>query len=102
MEQGLFLIIAASLAIGLAAGFVMHRADFCTAASFRDLFLFRAFFLMRQMILLGLAARLAPSRCVWRLWSGLPILALQRLLFVARLVPGTWGGARLLTRFVIR
>ena len=53
-------------------------------------------------LLLGLAARMAPSCNVWHLWGGLPILALQSLLFVAGLVPGAWVGARLLTRFVIR
>ncbi len=53
-------------------------------------------------LLLGLAARMAPSCNVWHLWGGVPILALQSLLFVAGLLPGTWVGARLLTRFVIR
>lgn len=53
MEQGFLLIITGSLAIGLIAGFVMHRADFCTTASFRDFFLFRDAFLLRQMILLA-------------------------------------------------
>lgn len=53
-------------------------------------------------LLLGLAARMAPSCNVWHLWGGLPILALQSLLFLAGLLPGTWLGARLLTRFVVR
>ena len=53
-------------------------------------------------LLLGLAARMAPSCNVWHLWGGVPILALQSLLFVAGLLPGTWAGARLLTRFVVR
>jgi uncharacterized membrane protein YedE/YeeE len=53
-------------------------------------------------VLLGLAARMAPSCNVWHLWGGVPILALQSLLFVAGLLPGAWVGARLLTRFVIR
>lgn len=53
-------------------------------------------------LLLGLAARMAPSCNVWHLWGGVPILALQSLLFLAGLLPGTWIGARLLTRFVIR
>lgn len=53
-------------------------------------------------LLLGLAARLAPSCNVWHLWGGVPILAMQSLLFAAGLVPGAWLGARLLTRFVIR
>jgi hypothetical protein len=53
-------------------------------------------------VLLGLAARMAPSCNVWHLWGGVPILALQSLLFVVGLVPGTWLGTRLLTRFVLR
>jgi uncharacterized membrane protein YedE/YeeE len=53
-------------------------------------------------ILLGLAARLAPSCNVWHLWGGVPILAMQSLLFTVGLLPGAWVGARLLTRFVVR
>ncbi len=53
-------------------------------------------------LLLGLAARMAPSCNIWHLWGGLPILALQSLVFLAGLIPGTWVGARLLTRFVRR
>jgi uncharacterized membrane protein YedE/YeeE len=53
-------------------------------------------------LLLGFAARMAPSCNVWHLWGGLPILALQSILFIAGLLPGTWFGARLLTRFVVR
>ncbi len=53
-------------------------------------------------LLLGLAARMAPSCNVWHLWGGVPILAMQSLLFLAGLLPGTWVGARLLTRFVVR
>lgn len=53
-------------------------------------------------ILIGLAARMAPSCNVWHLWGGVPILALPSLLFVAGLLPGAWLGAHLLQRFVIR
>ncbi len=53
-------------------------------------------------VLLGLAARMAAGCNVWHLWGGLPILALQSLLFTAGLLPGAWVGARLLARFVIR
>lgn len=52
LEQPYLLIVASSLAIGLAAGFVMYRSDFCVTACFRDAFLFRDFFLMRQLLLL--------------------------------------------------
>ncbi|MFP5454421.1 MAG: YeeE/YedE thiosulfate transporter family protein, partial [Alphaproteobacteria bacterium] len=53
-------------------------------------------------LLIGLAARMAPSCNVWHLWGGVPILALPSLLFVAGLLPGAWLGAHLLQRFVIR
>jgi len=53
-------------------------------------------------LLLGLAARMAPSCNIHHLWGGIPLLALPSLLFLAGLLPGTWLGARLLARFVIR
>jgi uncharacterized membrane protein YedE/YeeE len=53
-------------------------------------------------LLLGLAARMTPACNVWHLWGGVPILAMQSLLFFAGLLPGTWIGARLLTTLVIR
>jgi uncharacterized membrane protein YedE/YeeE len=53
-------------------------------------------------VLVGAAARMAPACNVWHLWGGLPILALQSLLFLAGILPGAWLGSRLLTRFVVR
>ncbi len=53
-------------------------------------------------MLMGLAARMAPACNVWHLMGGLPILALQSLLFVAGLLPGAWLGSRLLVRVVLR
>lgn len=52
-------------------------------------------------ILLGLSARMVPGCNIWHLWGGLPILALQSLLFLVGLIPGAWIGSRLLVRFVI-
>jgi len=46
-----FMLICGSL-LGLAAGFIMHRADFCLAGMFRDLFLFKAVFKLRMLLLL--------------------------------------------------
>jgi uncharacterized membrane protein YedE/YeeE len=43
---------AVSLVLGLAAGFVMHRSDFCLAGMFRDLFLFRRIAMIRSFVLL--------------------------------------------------
>lgn len=48
-----FILIAVfSLLLGLAAGFVMHRSDFCMAGMFRDLFLFRRTVMIKSLILL--------------------------------------------------
>lgn len=53
-------------------------------------------------VVMGLAARMAPACNVWHLLGGLPILALQSLLFIAGMVPGAWVGSRLVARFVLR
>lgn len=45
-------ILMFSLLLGLAAGFVMHRSDFCIAGMFRDLFLFGTVFKLRTLLLL--------------------------------------------------
>jgi uncharacterized membrane protein YedE/YeeE len=47
-----FQIVLAVLFVGLVSGFVMHRADFCIAGAFRDLFLFRKTFMLRMVLLL--------------------------------------------------
>ncbi|MBT0651733.1 YeeE/YedE family protein [Geomobilimonas luticola] len=41
-----------SFLLGCVAGFIMHRAGFCMAGAFRDLFLFRQAFMLRQLLLL--------------------------------------------------
>lgn len=48
---GEWITVAASLLLGLAAGFVMHRSDFCMAGMLRDLFLFRSTFKLRILLL---------------------------------------------------
>lgn len=48
--SGFILIVC--LLFGLAAGFVMHRSDFCIAGIFRDLFLFRTVFKLRILLFL--------------------------------------------------
>lgn len=53
-------------------------------------------------VVMGLASRLAPACNVWHLTGGLPIMALQSILFVVGLLPGTWLGIQLLTRLVLR
>ncbi|MDA8100788.1 MAG: YeeE/YedE family protein [Nitrospiraceae bacterium] len=44
-----------SLLLGLAAGFIMHRSDFCIAGMFRDLFLLRRTVMLRSFLLLVIA-----------------------------------------------
>jgi uncharacterized membrane protein YedE/YeeE len=47
-----------SLVLGLAAGFVMHRSDFCIAGMFRDLFLFKRTVMIKSFALLVLSSML--------------------------------------------
>ena len=53
-------------------------------------------------IIMGLAARMAPSCNVWHLLGGIPVLATQSILFVAGLLPGAWLGARVMSSIVLR
>lgn len=52
-------------------------------------------------VLMGAASRMAPSCNVWHLLGGVPIFALQSLLFAAGLVPGAWAGTKLLQRYAL-
>jgi len=52
MTLSVIFVATALLLVGLAAGFVMHRSDFCMAGAFRDLFLFRSAFMLRPLFLL--------------------------------------------------
>lgn len=56
MEPVALTALATSLAVGMAAGFVMHRSDFCLAGAFRDLFLFRDARRLRALVLLVTAS----------------------------------------------
>ena len=64
------LIIVSSLLLGLVAGFVMHRSDFCVAGMFRDLFMFRDGYLLRVLLLL-----VAASMALFELFRLLGLLA---------------------------
>lgn len=46
------LIIVSGLVLGMAAGVVMHRSDFCTVAMFRNYFLFGETSMLRALLLL--------------------------------------------------
>jgi hypothetical protein len=58
LSNSFFVIGAISLLLGLAAGFVMHRSDFCMAGMFRDMFLFRRTVMIRSFFLLVVASML--------------------------------------------
>jgi len=47
----LFLMYVVGFALGIAAGFFMHRSDYCVAGMFRDAFLFRSTFMLRTLFL---------------------------------------------------
>lgn len=52
-------------------------------------------------IILALGSRMTPGCNIWHLMGGLPILAMQSLLFLFGLLPGTWLGSKILTRVVL-
>lgn len=53
-------------------------------------------------ILLGISARMSPGCNIWHLMGGLPILALQSLLFLLGLVPGTWLGSKIVAGIILK
>ncbi len=55
MSPAIFFIITVNLVLGLVAGAVMYRADFCVAGTFRDFFLFRKTIMLRALLLLIVA-----------------------------------------------
>jgi len=52
--------------------------------------------------IMGLASRMAPACNIWHLFGGLPILAVQSMLFLAGLLPGAWLGSLILSRVIVR
>ena len=53
-------------------------------------------------VTMALASRMAPACNVWHLMGGLPILALQSMLFLVGLLGGAWAGGRILTALVMK
>ena len=53
-------------------------------------------------ILLGLASRMVPGCNVWHLMGGLPILAIQSILFLVGLIPGTWAGSKIVSQLILK
>lgn len=58
MENPYLLIIITSSICGLAAGFLMHRSSFCVTGMFRDMFLFKEFYMIRMLLLLAVVSML--------------------------------------------
>ncbi len=52
--------------------------------------------------IMGTASRMVPGCNVWHLFGGLPIFALQSILFLLGLLPGAWLGSRLLAKWVVK
>lgn len=52
-------------------------------------------------ILLALGSRMTPGCNIWHLFGGLPILAMQSLIFLAGIFPGAYVGTVFLTRFIL-
>ena len=52
MTPAILFIITVNLALGLTAGAVMYRSDFCVAGMFRDFFLFKKTVMLRSLLLL--------------------------------------------------
>ena len=90
----------------LIGGIILGSA--CSALLLRE---FRVYFRipLRQYLsaiiggmIMGLASRMAPACNIWHLFGGLPILAMQSMLFLAGLLPGAWLGSIILSRVIVR
>ena len=53
-------------------------------------------------ILLGIASRMSAGCNIWHLMAGIPILALQSLLFLLGLLPGAWLGSRIISHLILK
>jgi hypothetical protein len=52
-------------------------------------------------VLMGVAARMAPACNIWHLMGGLPIMAMQSILFFLGLLPGAWLGGKVIKALVL-
>lgn len=52
MDFSVWVVMSGLLGVGLAAGFLMHRSDFCLAGAFRDVFLSKSYKSIRPLVLL--------------------------------------------------
>jgi len=52
-------------------------------------------------ILMAIGSRIAAGCNIWHIWGGLPIFALQSLLFLLGLFPGSWLGSLVIKRVIL-
>jgi hypothetical protein len=71
MGFSVWVVMSGLLVIGMIAGFLMHRSDFCMAGAFRDIFLFKSYRLVRPIVLLVSLSALLFELC--RLAGVLPV-----------------------------
>lgn len=79
-------IMSVSLLLGGAAGFVMHRSDFCFAGVFRNFFMFRQTFMLRILLLLIVAT--------------MSFFELARLSGLLAYYPYPWSGSASLSHII--
>lgn len=53
-------------------------------------------------VLLGISSRMTTGCNVWHLMGGLPIMAMQSILFLVGIIPGSWVGGRIVSRVILR
>lgn len=63
MDISVWVVMSGLAVVGLLAGFLMHRSDFCMAGAFRDIFLFKSLRLVRPLVLLVTLAALLFEFC---------------------------------------
>lgn len=50
---------------------------------------------------MAIGSRIAAGCNIWHIWGGLPIFALQSLLFLLGLFPGSWLGSLVIKRVIL-
>ncbi len=63
MDFSVWVVMSGLLVIGLTAGVLMHRSDFCMAGAFRDVFLFNSYKHIRPLVLLLTLSALMFELC---------------------------------------
>lgn len=83
MDVYVWLVMSGLLIIGLVAGFLMHRSDFCLAGAFRDVFMFKSYRRIRPIVLM-----VALSAFLFELFHRLGVLPIYPFPWFA---PPAWS-----------